>query len=75
MDPPRAQWEAVVWPWLSQSRRFRGVQHAGHAGAEPGAFDEPRGLAVAGARIWVADMCNHRLQAFQLDGRQASKIS
>ena len=36
----------------------------GHAGAEPGAFDEPRGLAVAGERVWVADMQNHRLQAF-----------
>eukprot|EP00964_Phaeocystis_antarctica_P149728 scaffold116951_cov66-Phaeocystis_antarctica.AAC.6 len=41
----------------------------GKAGAEPGAFDEPRGLAVAGERVWVADMCNHRLQAFDLAGR------
>ena len=42
----------------------------GRAGAEPGAFDEPRGLAVAGECVWGADMCNHRLQAFDLAGRQ-----
>ena len=46
----------------------------GKAGAEPGAFDEPRGLAVAGERVWVADMCNHRLQAFDLAGRHVREL-
>ena len=47
----------------------------GKAGAEPGAFDEPRGLAVAGECVWVADMCNHRLQAFDLAGRLERELA
>jgi sugar lactone lactonase YvrE len=41
----------------------------GRPGAEPGAFNRPRALALgADGNLYVADACNHRVQVFTRDG-------
>ncbi|MFN2189034.1 MAG: 6-bladed beta-propeller, partial [Candidatus Promineifilaceae bacterium] len=44
------------------------VTHFGVPGTEPGAFNEPWGIAVSDEYVYVADTWNHRLQIFDLDG-------
>ncbi|HVS18554.1 MAG TPA: NHL repeat-containing protein [Planctomycetota bacterium] len=46
----------------------------GSWGAADGELNEPRGLVVAGERLWVCDTRNHRLQAFALDGTHARTL-
>ncbi|MBL8863167.1 MAG: hypothetical protein JNK02_14315 [Planctomycetes bacterium] len=41
----------------------------GRRGAGPGELREPRGLAIAGGRLYVADSGNHRVAVFDLDGK------
>lgn len=42
----------------------------GGPGLEPGKFNRAEGLGLGpDGTLWVADSCNHRLQAFGLDGR------
>ncbi len=37
----------------------------GIRGAEPGQLDEPRGVVVTAAGVWVVDMNNHRVCLFR----------
>ncbi len=41
----------------------------GRPGSAPGRFSSPRGLAVVGGVVYVADEGNHRVQALSLAGR------
>jgi tripartite motif-containing protein 71 len=40
----------------------------GGRGAEPGRFNEPRGIALGDERVYVADAGNHRVQVFDREG-------
>jgi hypothetical protein len=44
------------------------VKAWGRAGAGPGEFQIPHGIATDGNTIWVADRTNARIQRFSLDG-------
>jgi tripartite motif-containing protein 71 len=46
----------------------------GRWGEADGELNEPRGIVVAGERLWVCDSRNHRLQAFTLDGKHARTV-
>jgi DNA-binding beta-propeller fold protein YncE len=46
----------------------------GRWGDGAGELNEPRGLVVAGERLWVCDTRNHRLSAFALDGTHARAV-
>lgn len=41
----------------------------GTKGNGPGQFDDPTGIAIAGAEVFVSDARNGRIQVFDLDGR------
>jgi predicted membrane-bound mannosyltransferase/DNA-binding beta-propeller fold protein YncE len=45
------------------------LREFGSAGAGPGQFNEPWGLAVDDAFVYVADTWNHRIQKFSRDGQ------
>ncbi len=40
----------------------------GEHGSEPGQFDEPIGIAIAGDEVFVSDAQNNRIQVFDSDG-------
>ena len=40
----------------------------GRKGTAPGEFNDPTGIAVAGAEVFVSDSRNGRIQVFDLDG-------
>lgn len=46
----------------------------GRWGAGAGELNEPRGLVVAGERLWVCDARNHRVVAFTLAGVHARTV-
>ena len=41
----------------------------GKKGSGDGEFDDPTGIAVGGDRVYVADLRNNRIQAFDLEGK------
>lgn len=44
---------------------FKQIVLGGIRGAEPGQLDEPRGIVVTAAGVWVVDMNNHRVCLFR----------
>lgn len=50
------------------------VTDFGVPGTEPGAFNEPWGIAVSDDYVYVADTWNHRLQIFDLDGNLVDTV-
>lgn len=56
--------------WFPDKREpaYEMVDSWGGQGSEPGRFNDPNGIAVAGDRVYVADSRNHRIQVFTRDG-------
>ncbi len=48
---------------------YEWVQSWGGFGQEPGQFNDPIGIAIAGEEVFVADARNARIQVFDFDGR------
>ena len=48
--------------------RYRLLRSWGGSGTATGRFDGPRGVAVAGDRVYVADSFNNRIQEFTSTG-------
>lgn len=61
-----AGWLAFV-P-AAQEAPYAFVAAWGEKGGAPGQFNDPTGIAVAGAEVFVADSRNNRIQAFDRDG-------
>lgn len=62
---------ALAWLLLVPTSReppYEFVQAWGSKGSEPGQFNDPTGLAIAGDEVFVADSRNGRIQVFALDG-------
>jgi sugar lactone lactonase YvrE len=47
--------------------------HAGIPGSGPGQLQEPTGIAVAGANLWVVDRANNRVEEFSAAGAYLNK--
>jgi ABC-type Fe3+ transport system permease subunit len=45
------------------------IRAIGSPGMAPGQFSRPQSMLIDGDTLYVADACNHRLQAFSLDGK------
>ena len=43
-------------------------------GDEPGTFNEPGGLSIAGGKLYVADSSSHRIRVVELDTRAVSTL-
>lgn len=59
--------------WLAfvpsaQEPGYELVKAWGGKGSDPGRFNDPTGIAVAGGEVFVADSRNGRIQVFHLDG-------
>lgn len=51
------------------------VKSWGGKGTAPGQFRNPIGIAYSGARVYVADSLNHRIQVFDANGRYIRQIA
>jgi len=68
---------ASIWLFFAPSAQqppYRLVASWGSPGSAPGQLDGPNGIAVAGARIYVADSLNHRIEIFDPQGRVQGSI-
>lgn len=65
---------AILVAWLAfvpfaRETGYRFQAAWGGKGAAPGQFNDPTGIAIAGAEVFVSDARNGRIQVFDLDGR------
>jgi phage tail-like protein len=58
--------EPRVLRFDAEQRRFVPLPEVGGEGTEPRRFRQPSTIAVAGCRLWVADLGNRRVQVFDL---------
>ena len=59
-------WFAFIPPAIEPSYQFETAW--GRKGSGQAEFNDPTGIAVAGAEVFVADSRNGRIQVFDLDG-------
>lgn len=59
---------SCAWFPDKQEPAYERVDSWGGQGSDPGQFNDPNGIAVAGDRVYVADSRNHRIQVFTRDG-------
>ena len=55
----------IPWP---REPGYQFVAAWGEPGHGPGQFNDPTGIAIAGAEVFVSDARNRRIQVFDLDG-------
>jgi sugar lactone lactonase YvrE len=59
----------VVWVPAAKEPGYVFVSAWGERGAAPGQFNDPTGIAVTDAEVFVSDARNARIQVFDYDGR------
>jgi len=57
-----------IWSPAPQEPPYQLMKTWGSKGNEPGQFNEPTGIAIAGNEVFVSDSRNARIQVFDLDG-------
>lgn len=67
--PEEKESEITIDPYAEKTIQLMPDATIGYAGAQPGQFSAPRGMAMApDGTIYVADSRNHRIEHFALDG-------
>ena len=62
-------WAISAWFPSPKEIGYDHVLTWGETGSEPGQFSEPIGIVVSGNEVFVSDAGNHRIQAFDRNGK------